>query len=410
MVGFQMSIKAALIFIIVYFCCQAFTNNVYAVQPNPNTWTVCFANSTTFNPISGFLTPSEACGALDRALGSGHGFSMPSSYKSNCNISSSVGNGEYEYYSCDPSNNGSRTWRYFTCPANSTNSLNGSCTCDVNYVDMGTTCELATCPNNEYYSNTQHQCAIPLACPNGTFNTSTEACEYPPCPAGYERVTAGAACTPVVVPPIECPAGQYHSLSENVCKSVPNCGTGSLFNTQTEKCVFVCTSFNADAPGCGGSGVGTGTGTDTGTGSGTGSGSGSGTGSGSGSGSGSGNGSSSDNYGTGTGTGSASNPDSNTTDNGDGTSTTTPSDYRVDFGDVPTVGTPSTFEVKTDDFSYTSFGSSGSCPAPKTINTSKANLELSYRPYCDYATGIKPFVVLVALILGAFIVTGYRRE
>ncbi|QOJ23596.1 MAG: hypothetical protein HRU78_07995 [Gammaproteobacteria bacterium] len=58
-------------------------------------------------------------------------------------------------------------------------------------------------------------------------------------------------------------------------------------------------------------------------------------------------------------------------------------------------------------FSYTSWGS-GSCPADAVEDTTFGEITLSYAPVCEVAEGVRPFVILLALIGAFFIVSGSR--
>lgn len=61
-------------------------------------------------------------------------------------------------------------------------------------------------------------------------------------------------------------------------------------------------------------------------------------------------------------------------------------------------------------FSYSAFGPAGSCPADVTENTKFGNVTMSYKPVCDVATGVRPFVILLAIISAFFIVSGSRKS
>ncbi len=61
-------------------------------------------------------------------------------------------------------------------------------------------------------------------------------------------------------------------------------------------------------------------------------------------------------------------------------------------------------------FSYSAFGPTGSCPADVTENTKFGNVTMSYKPVCDVATGVRPFVILLAIISAFFIVSGSRKS
>jgi hypothetical protein len=57
----------------------------------------------------------------------------------------------------------------------------------------------------------------------------------------------------------------------------------------------------------------------------------------------------------------------------------------------------------------TSWGG-GSCPAPIAMNTSAGNFEFDTQPFCDFAEALKPFILIVASILGAFIILRARKS
>lgn len=59
-------------------------------------------------------------------------------------------------------------------------------------------------------------------------------------------------------------------------------------------------------------------------------------------------------------------------------------------------------------FSYSSWGS-GTCPADTVENTKFGNVTMSYQPICETAEGVRPFVVLLALIGAFFIVSGAKK-
>jgi hypothetical protein len=52
----------------------------------------------------------------------------------------------------------------------------------------------------------------------------------------------------------------------------------------------------------------------------------------------------------------------------------------------------------------------GSCPAPKTIVLHFQTLSMSYQPYCDFASMLKPLVVAFAWLSAGFLVLGSVRE
>lgn len=108
------------------------------------------------------------------------------------------------------------------------------------------------------------------------------------------------------------------------------------------------------------------------------------------------------------------------------TSTGTPKTPEEDKGDLcalhPEIlacqglGTPPTAETlqNTDRGSPvtidTGFGpSTASCPSPAAINVMGRSVEMSYQPYCDFASGIRPVVLALAFLAAAFTVLGMRK-
>lgn len=85
-----------------------------------------------------------------------------------------------------------------------------------------------------------------------------------------------------------------------------------------------------------------------------------------------------------------------------------PEDIEIDF-DESVDRDLQTFEVP-GLFSYTPFGGAGSCPADVTENTKFGNVTMSYAPVCRVAEGVKPFVILLAIISAFFIVSGSRQS
>jgi hypothetical protein len=56
-------------------------------------------------------------------------------------------------------------------------------------------------------------------------------------------------------------------------------------------------------------------------------------------------------------------------------------------------------------------GSNATCPAPHVVTlTNGLQVEFSYQTYCDFATGIKPVVVALGLVIAYLIVGGAVRE
>jgi len=66
-------------------------------------------------------------------------------------------------------------------------------------------------------------------------------------------------------------------------------------------------------------------------------------------------------------------------------------------------------KVITAPLDTTSWGG-GSCPAPISMNTSVGNFEFDTQPFCDFAEALKPFILIVASILGAFIILRARKS
>lgn len=85
-----------------------------------------------------------------------------------------------------------------------------------------------------------------------------------------------------------------------------------------------------------------------------------------------------------------------------------PEDIEIDF-DESVDRDLQTFEVP-GLFSYTPFGGAGSCPADITENTKFGNVTMSYAPVCRVAEGVRPFVILLAIISAFFIVSGSRQS
>lgn len=85
-----------------------------------------------------------------------------------------------------------------------------------------------------------------------------------------------------------------------------------------------------------------------------------------------------------------------------------PEEIEIDF-DESTDRDLQTFEVP-GLFSYTPFGGAGSCPQDVTENTKFGNVTMSYAPVCRVAEGVRPFVILLAIISAFFIVSGSRQS
>jgi hypothetical protein len=54
--------------------------------------------------------------------------------------------------------------------------------------------------------------------------------------------------------------------------------------------------------------------------------------------------------------------------------------------------------------------SSGSCPAGQTVSLGFGSHTLSYEPFCDLADLLRPFVIAISYLMGAFIVVGGRGK
>ncbi|MEF3074886.1 virulence factor TspB C-terminal domain-related protein [Methylobacter sp. Wu1] len=81
----------------------------------------------------------------------------------------------------------------------------------------------------------------------------------------------------------------------------------------------------------------------------------------------------------------------------------------ISKGDAPKADTIPTIDVPIV-FNPVSWGGSGSCPAPGTINLHGSTVEISYQPYCDIASAIRPIVIALAFMSAAYIVFGGVKE
>ena len=62
-------------------------------------------------------------------------------------------------------------------------------------------------------------------------------------------------------------------------------------------------------------------------------------------------------------------------------------------------------EININTFNKSSdFVESGTCPPPKTITILKSTHEISYQPMCDFAIGIRPIVIFLAMFAAFMIV------
>lgn len=61
------------------------------------------------------------------------------------------------------------------------------------------------------------------------------------------------------------------------------------------------------------------------------------------------------------------------------------------------------------EFSWNSWGG-GSCPADKQLNVLGTQQVISMQPTCDFMTGIRPFILIIAGLISAYIIIGSRNE
>lgn len=77
-------------------------------------------------------------------------------------------------------------------------------------------------------------------------------------------------------------------------------------------------------------------------------------------------------------------------------------------GAVPAPGQIATIDVPIA-LQYTSWGE-GSCPSPQSISLHGISVDISYQPYCDIASGIRPILIALAFMSAAYIVFGGVKE
>ena len=82
-------------------------------------------------------------------------------------------------------------------------------------------------------------------------------------------------------------------------------------------------------------------------------------------------------------------------------------DYEIDFDDVNDKDLEE-YEFP-DIFSYESWGE-GSCPADRSVSYGYGNLNLSMQPACDFATGVRPIILVIAGLSAMFIISGIKTE
>jgi len=83
--------------------------------------------------------------------------------------------------------------------------------------------------------------------------------------------------------------------------------------------------------------------------------------------------------------------------------------YRAPADEGQDVELPVT-EIPVVQSTWTSGLGSGSCPASSSISLSVWQGSISYQPVCDLASYIRPLVILSALLIGAFIISGGIRQ
>jgi len=70
--------------------------------------------------------------------------------------------------------------------------------------------------------------------------------------------------------------------------------------------------------------------------------------------------------------------------------------------------TPLTEKVVEAPFKTTSWGS-GACPPDIAMNLTRGNYSIDSQPFCDFAIALKPLLLLVAALAGAYIVITSTR-
>lgn len=80
----------------------------------------------------------------------------------------------------------------------------------------------------------------------------------------------------------------------------------------------------------------------------------------------------------------------------------------LDVGDLPEAETLPRSTVNIE-FSPLSMPSNMSCPAPEIVNVGGHSIPIAYDAACYYAESLRPFVLMVAFLAGAYIIFGVRR-
>ncbi|MEK7801355.1 MAG: virulence factor TspB C-terminal domain-related protein, partial [Pseudomonadota bacterium] len=70
--------------------------------------------------------------------------------------------------------------------------------------------------------------------------------------------------------------------------------------------------------------------------------------------------------------------------------------------------TPLTEKVVTAPFTTTSWGS-GECPPDIAMNLTRGNYSIDSQPFCDFSIALKPVLLLIATLAGAYIVITSTR-
>lgn len=98
---------------------------------------------------------------------------------------------------------------------------------------------------------------------------------------------------------------------------------------------------------------------------------------------------------------------SSTTTTTGGTEKPQQQSYEIEIDNV----NPDTLQEKPVSFPFdTNSWGSGSCPADRTVNYHYGSLNLTFQPACDYATGIKPIVLILAGFVAMYIISGAVRD
>lgn len=98
---------------------------------------------------------------------------------------------------------------------------------------------------------------------------------------------------------------------------------------------------------------------------------------------------------------------SSTTTTTGGTEKPQQQSYEIEIDNV----NPDTLQEKPVSFPFdTNSWGSGSCPADRTVNYHYGSLNLTFQPACDFATGIKPIVLILAGFVAMYIISGAVRD